>query len=342
MNNPPAALPPIGPDLPWLAPLAGHTDLPFRLLCREQGAVVACTEMISAKGLVYGERGGAKTSATKRLLRTMPQDAPLVAQLFGDEPFFLAEAIKLLRSWGYRFFDLNLGCPAPKVLKAGAGAALARKPEQAVRAAAAMLEAAFPLPVGCKLRLGWNRTEENYLELGRELEKAGAAWITLHPRHAAQSFSGRADWTAIAALKDRLRIPVIAGGDLFTPEDALLCLRQSGADGLMFARGALRNPAIFRDYLKARQGMPPAASPAPAEKTRALKTLILRHASLMQDLAATGSEERKNPLFLLPRLRGAVLLYTRDMPGSKEFRRCLSLCADWDVFYNLMEEYFKE
>ena len=224
---------PIGPRRPWLAPLAGHSDAAFRVLCRENGAAVACTEMISAKGLVYGE-GGHGNSASRELLRAaLPpeaasaEDSPLVVQLFGDDPAFLGEAVSLLRGWGYAWFDLNLGCSVPKVLKGGAGAALAREQGRALKAAGAMAAAA-PGSVGFKLRLGWRRGEENYLELGAALEEAGAAWLTLHPRYAAQRFSGRADWEALAALKRRVSIPVIASGDLYTAEDAALCLTRTG------------------------------------------------------------------------------------------------------------------
>jgi len=346
-----AELPPIGPDLPWLAPLAGHTDLPFRLICREQGAAAACTEMISAKGLVYGERSSKGPSATRRLLRTTPlpafpeaKDDPLVVQLFGDDSYFLGEAAALLVSWGCRHFDFNLGCPAPKVLKGGAGGALARDTRKAVQAAEAVMRAVAPRPMGCKLRLGWNPAEENYLELGAELARSGASWLSLHPRHVRQGFGGRADWSAVARLKDRVDIPVLASGDLSSADAGLRCLRQSRADGLLFARGALHNPAIFGEFrgLCRQYGGPDVtAGPEEAsagdktaafqETARNLRGIVLRHIALAR--AVDGDRA-------FPRLRGAVLGYIRGLPGHRALRQDLNLCSGWDMLEDALEKYF--
>ncbi len=270
---------PIGPEYPWLAPLAGYTDLPFRLLCREGGAAVAVTEMISAKGLVYSaqaRKGSGSLSSTEELLATTPlagfpanpeADRPLVAQLFGQEPEFLAQAAELVLQRGFTHIDLNMGCSVPKVVKAGAGAALLKDVEHAVKVGKALTGVAGPGRVGFKLRLGWDRDGENYLELAQRLQDAGAGWITLHPRYARQGFSGQADWQALLKLAACLQIPLIASGDLFTAQDALRCLEESRADGVMFARGALHNPAIFNE-LKAlyaprgRQGAEEAAGQA--------------------------------------------------------------------------------
>ncbi|MDR2488488.1 MAG: tRNA-dihydrouridine synthase family protein [Desulfovibrio sp.] len=243
---------PISPETPWLAPLAGFSDLPFRLLCREQGAAVACTEMISAKGVVYGVRNNKKardghSGSTDDLLATCPEDSPLVVQLFGAEPEFLTEATELLCGRGFCWFDLNMGCPVPKVTKTGAGAALLREPARAVAAAAAVFRSAGPGRAGCKLRLGWDAVSPVYIDLAKALEDAGAAWITLHPRYARQGFSGEADTEAWEKLVRAVSIPVLASGDLFRAKDALRCL-STGVSGVMFARGAMTNPAIFRRY----------------------------------------------------------------------------------------------
>ncbi|MDL2271833.1 tRNA-dihydrouridine synthase family protein, partial [Desulfovibrio sp. OttesenSCG-928-I05] len=269
---------PIGPDLPWLAPLAGFSDLPFRLLCRELGAAVACTEMVSAKGLILGQ--GKRSGATESYLitippphcdaphqptppcaeapqttppqgprpgdrvRAAPQDRPLVVQLFGSEAPFLEKAVRTLAERGYQWFDLNMGCSVPKVGKSGSGSAMLRDIPNALAVARAMINAAGPGKVGFKLRLGWQQGEEVYLDLARRLEELGAGWVTLHPRYARQKFSGTADWSHTARLKEALSIPVIAGGDLFTARDAVRCLEETGADSVMFARGALNNPAV--------------------------------------------------------------------------------------------------
>jgi tRNA-dihydrouridine synthase B len=330
--------------------------LPFRLLCREQGAAVACTEMVSARGLVYETRSGGRGKAlpSRALLLSTPlpglraeSDVPLVVQLFGGEPFFLGEAVALLRSWGYAYFDLNLGCPVPKVVKSGAGAALARNAALALEAARAMLEAAGPGRVGFKFRLGWNREEENYLELGEALAGSGASWLTLHPRYARQGFSGRADWGALARLKSAVKAPVLASGDLFTAEDAVRCLRESGADGLMFARGALYNPAVFGEFKAAwSRGPAEVAGEGAGEGSREerrpdvsrLKRLVLRHAELVR--AVPGKESRGGPDPRLLKMRGAVQLYVRDFPGSRAFRQDLGFCRDWDNFYQLTDDCF--
>lgn len=375
---PASPVPPIGRLFPWLAPLAGHTDLVFRTLCREQGAAVACTEMVSAKGLVYGEgkksgQTNSGISATRELLRTSATDLPLVVQLFGEDPDFLGRAVELLRGWGFGWFDLNLGCSVPKVVKTGAGAALARSIPASLAAARAMLQAAGPvdikenpsgddnnnglcdsplLPgnrVGFKIRLGWSREEENYLELASELEQCGAGWITLHPRYARQGFAGQADSRAAAALAGRLRIPLMLSGDLFEAAGALERLAESGADGLMFARGALQNPAIFRDYLaQAGSGIPGRAASGPAF----LRALILRHARLareheqqtaLEGLPASARKRKKNedrPETSLLKMRGAVPRYIKDLPGSRALRVNLSSCRNWEHFHELVEEFF--
>ncbi len=258
----PSPVLPVGPDRPWLAPLAGFSDLPFRLLCRELGAAVACTEMISAKGLVLGQ--GRRSGATDELLATVPADSPLVVQLFGAEPDFLEKAVLILKDRGYVWFDLNMGCSVPKVGKSGAGSAMLRDPDNAEAAARAMLRAAGPGRVGFKLRLGWQAGEEVYLSLAKRLCDAGAGWLTLHPRYAKQGFSGRADHAATAALVRVVSVPVLASGDLFSAADGACVLRETGAAGLMFARGAVQNPAVFGELtaLLKGAGAPPGTAAA--------------------------------------------------------------------------------
>ncbi len=309
---------PIAPGSPWLAPLAGFSDLAFRLLCRERGAAVAVTEMVSAKGLVYGSPG------TEPLLATCPEDCPLVVQLFGAEPETVARAMDLLLARGFTHFDLNAGCSVPKVVKTGAGAALLNDPARLVCVVAAMVRAVGPGRVGVKLRLGWCAGRECHLDLGRALEDAGVAWLTLHPRTARQAFSGRADWPEIAALVSRVSIPVMASGDLFTAEDAAACLKESGASGVMFARGAMADPAVFSrlQALLDGQVLPPAT---PAE----LAALVSRHAELIRrfDFPRRG--------FL--RLRTIVPRYLRGLPGAKAVREALIRAADWSELPGIIE-----
>ena len=201
---------PFDREHPWLAPLAGYSDLPFRLLCRQYGAAVCVTEMVSAKGLVYRSPG------TGELLQSLPEDQPLVVQLFGAEASFLQRAVEMLRDVGYGWFDLNMGCSVAKVLKQGAGAAMLGDVPNALEVARAMLQAAGPGRVGFKIRLGLDSQRHVWRDLSLRLQDLGAGWITLHPRTARQGFGGEAAHEVLAELKQALDIPLIASGDLFS------------------------------------------------------------------------------------------------------------------------------
>ncbi len=313
-------VPSFSSETPWLAPLAGYSDLPFRLLCREQGAACACTEMISAKGLVYESPG------TWPLLRTCDADAPLVVQLFGAEREFMLEALRRLLDKGYAWFDINAGCSVPKVVKTGAGAGHLRSPETR-DGLCAMLEAMAELTtrlgtgrVGVKLRLGWDKGHDVSLELGRRLQEAGAGWLTLHPRFARQGFSGAADWSALARLVRGVDIPVLASGDLLTAGDGRTCLRQTGCHGLMFARGAMNDPRIFRRFLEGGERC--------SERRLSLAALIRRHVVLIQ--------EHGLPRQGLLKMRTFVPRYLRGVPGAAALRRRLILCTDWRQLEDLL------
>jgi tRNA-dihydrouridine synthase B len=378
---------PIGPDAPWLAPLAGFSDLPFRLLCREQGAAVACTEMISAKGLVYGMRRKGRTeewpcAGTGDLLATTDKDLPLVVQLFGAEPEFLAEAASMLRARGFLWFDLNMGCSVPKVTKTGAGSALLREPARALAAASALFRSAGSGKAGCKIRLGWDAASPVYLDLAKALEDAGAAWITLHPRYAGQGFSGRADSSAWEKLVRAVRIPVLASGDLFRAEDALDCLR-TGVSGVMFARGAMANPAIFRCYhalrgSSATQGMMPmelksAGSGASLETETAQwmhegraednddharmqgwadrgawklnrdeLLLLILRHAELADKLTPGKAARKGCSPALLKMRTVVPRYVRHLPGVRHLRAELAGCGSWEELHDILHRFFRD
>lgn len=315
------AHPLIAPEKPWLAPLAGWTDLPFRLLCRERGAAVTCTEMISAKGVVYEARGKAKNTET--YLKTAPEDAPLVAQLFGAEPEFLAEAARILKDRGFEWFDLNAGCSVRKVVKTGAGAALLKEPDRLAACVKAIADVAGPGRAGVKTRLGWSPTAEGpgaAGALGPKLEDAGASWIALHPRYAVQGFSGRAESEGIRALKATASIPVIASGDLFTAEDGLRAVREAGADGVMFARGAMHDPAIFTRYL-ALLGAAGTLKSLPDDGP-GLAALLARHA----DLIETYGEPRQ----ALLRMRSVMPRYLRGITDAKAARSAIISCRGFE------------
>jgi tRNA-dihydrouridine synthase B len=310
---------PFSPDSPWLAPLAGFSDLPFRLLCRELGACAAVTEMVSAKGLFYDSKN------TRRLLATTPADAPLAVQLFGAEPEYLARAVGSLAGDGYALFDLNCGCSVRKVVKTGAGAALLGDPDRLVDCARAMAGAALPGRVGVKLRLGPKPPSFAALDLAGRLADAGVAWLTLHPRHASQGFSGTADQEALAAFVAASPLPVLASGDLMTALDAKACLARTGAAGVMYARGALADPRVFGRHANlARQARGLPALPLPP-----LCDVIRRHAALCREYA----DDRR----ALLRMRTAVPRYLRETPGCRALRDRLCHCTSWNELDDIID-----
>lgn len=309
---------PFGPDRPWLAPLAGYSDLPFRLLCREYGAAACVTEMVSAKGLIYGSPG------TADLLSTAPGDSPLVVQLFGAEAGFLGMATERLAACGFAWFDLNAGCSVRKVLRQGAGCALLGDAANLLALVRAMVAAAGRGHVGVKLRLGLDEGHPVLPDLALRLEDAGAGWLTLHPRTAAQGFGGRADWEAIARLAPRLSIPLLASGDLFTAGDGVRCLRETGAAGLMYARGAMRDPAIFAEHRALLAGR----QPGPAAPT-ALKALIRRHLALARQYSPGQAA--------LWKMRSVIPRYVRNLPGARALRQELCRCTDWQTLETLLD-----
>lgn len=302
---------PISPDKPWLAPLAGYSDLPFRMLCRKRGCAVAVTEMVSVKGLKYDGKG------TKSLLATCAEDAPLVVQLFGGEPNDYSDTMPQLIDEGYHFFDLNSGCPVKKVLKTGGGSALHLDPDRLVETARTMVKAAGEGRVGVKIRLGFMMGEDNYLEIAKRLEDVGVAWITMHPRYSKQMFSGTADWSKLAVLKQNISIPVIGSGDLFTAEDAIECIKQTGIDGIMFARGALYDPAIFTRYLKLLDD-PSCDNLPPFDLGRTME----EHIVTTREFDGSRRSFRK--------IRSILPRYAKGMDGIRAIRSRLTQCSDWD------------
>ncbi len=325
-----AAHPPLTfcPDQPWLAPLAGYSDLPFRLLCRHGGAHVACTEMVSAKGLVYNSNG------THDLLTTTAMDSkehPLVVQLFGNEAPFLTQALDILLAQGFSYFDLNMGCSVPKVNKTGCGSAMLKDIEHTLGVAKAMIDhvaAAGPQHrMGFKIRLGWTDDSHVWQELAQGLETLGAHWITLHPRTAKQGFRGDAAWEHLATLKSILRIPLIASGDMFTAQDGVRCIQETGVNTVMYARGAMQNPAVFAEHTKLWQN--DAYEHANASQ---LMALIQKH----MELAQQYSSER----IALLKMRTFVPRYVHHFPGVKRLRQEMSLCTSFQDLEKLLQEFF--
>jgi tRNA-dihydrouridine synthase B len=225
-----------------LAPLAGISNLPFRLLAKEAGCALVCTEMVSAHGLVN------KSSKTERLMDSLPEEKPLSVQIFGSDPAIMAEAAGLVESSGADIVDINFGCSVRKIVKNGSGAALMNTPKTA-EALIKSVRNAIRIPLTIKLRTGWDPTGDQAFEISEIAEACGVDAIAIHPRTANQAFGGHADWSIIAALKKRVHIPVIGNGDVFSAQDAINMLEQTHCDAVMIGRTAIGNPIIFSQVL---------------------------------------------------------------------------------------------
>ena len=225
-----------------LAPLAGITNLPFRLLAKEAGCGLVCSEMISSHGLVY------KSEKTFKMLDSTPEEKPLSIQLFGAKPDIMAEAAAIVESSGADVLDINFGCAVRKIIKTGSGAALMRMPELAESLLKAVRRS-IRIPLTIKIRSGWDTSGEQALQISRIAEDCGVDAIAVHPRTAGQLFGGRADWSIIAAVKNAVSIPVIGNGDIWSAADAVRMLDETGCDGVMIGRKAIGNPFIFASVL---------------------------------------------------------------------------------------------
>ena len=221
-----------------LAPLAGITNLPFRLMAKEEGCGLVCSEMLSANGLVY------KSHKTRQMLQSTPQEKPLSVQIFGTDPDIMADAAAIVESTGADILDINFGCSVKKVVKTGSGVALMKTADTA-EAVLKAVRKSIRIPMTIKIRTGWDRSGEQAINIARIAETCGVDAIAVHPRTATQQFSGRADWSVIKAVKETISIPVIGNGDIFSADDAVAMLTETGCDAIMIGRKAIGNPEIF-------------------------------------------------------------------------------------------------
>ena len=284
-----------------LAPLAGVTDWPFRLICFEQGCDCAYTEMVSAMGYRCAPKS---QFATEQLLVRHPQEKKLILQLFGKEPDVMAAAAEELSRIGrYDGIDINMGCPAPKIAGSGEGSALMKTPELAADIMAAVVKASA-LPVSVKFRLGWDSDSINVVDMAKRAEDAGVSEIAVHGRTRNQQYGGTADWTMIEAVKRAVHVPVIGNGDIFTAEDGMRRLNETGVDGVMIARGAMGNPWIFSQLKALTAGEQPQEVPL----SDRMDTIIRHYRMLLEwkPERIAVREMRKHIAWYLHGLRGAA------------------------------------
>ena len=301
-----------------LGPMAGVTDLPFRLLCREQGAGLVCMEMVSAKAVLYGNRN------TKELLQVNPGERPVSLQLFGSDPEVLSDIAARLEEGPYDLFDLNMGCPVPKVVKNGEGSALMKDPKLVERILSSMVRA-LKKPVTVKIRKGFNDESVNAVEIARIAEGCGAAAVAVHGRTREQYYSGKADWEIIRQVKEAVSIPVIGNGDVDSPEAAKRMLAETGCDGVMVARGAKGNPWIFKritEYLETGR-IPPKPS------REEVKAMMLRHGEMMVEFKGEAAAMRE--------MRKHVAWYTAGWPHSAALRNDINAVETMEALRELIE-----
>ncbi len=305
---------------PWLAPLAGYSDLAMRLLARKYGAKICVTEMVSAKGIVYGGKN------TTSLLKTTPEDQNTIVQLFGNEAHFLVEAMAAIQDMGFKYFDINMGCSVKKVTKTGAGAAMLREVENMLVCAEAMLKQSNG-KTGFKFRLGYHMNEDVWKEFVPALCEMGAMYLVLHPRYAKQHFQGTAKKEILSELKAISTVPVIASGDLLTAQDGKDCIDNYNVDSLMFARGAISNPAIFEDYLAL------VNNESPKEHT------LDRAFQIVQDYVSLCIEHF--PDRALPRMRAFVPRILHNFHSVSHLRKAIIAAQNWEEFNLALNTYYK-
>lgn len=305
-----------------LGPMAGVTDLPFRLLCKEQGAGLIYTEMVSAKGIYYNNKN------TDALLDVEEKERPVALQLFGEDPYIMSEMAKRIEHRNFDILDINMGCPVPKVVNNGEGSALMKNPKRIGEIVTAIAKA-IEKPVTVKIRKGFTEQTVNAVEVAKVIEESGAAAVAVHARTREQYYSGKADWDIIRQVKEAVSIPVIGNGDVASPQDVLSMIDQTGCDGVMIARGVRGNPWLFAQinaFINEGWELP---KPSIKEVTE----MILRHARM--------AIEYKGEFTAIHEMRKHVAWYTHGYPCSTRLRGRVNEIESYEDLMSLMGEYLE-
>lgn len=302
-----------------LAPMAGVTDLPFRLLCKEKGAGLLCMEMVSAKAILY------KNKNTQALLEIDPRENPVSLQLFGSDPDIISQIAHEIEERPFDILDINMGCPVPKIVNNGEGSALMKNPVLAGKIIEKTVKA-IQKPVTVKIRKGFDDEHVNAVEMAKVAQESGAAAVAVHGRTREQYYSGKADWDIIRQVKEAVSIPVIGNGDLLTAEDVIAMKEQTGCDGFMIGRGAQGNPWIFEQilhYFRTGEKLP---KPSAEEVT----DMILRHAKMMLEFKGeyTGIRE----------IRKHAAWYTAGYPNSAKLRVAINAVESYEELERLLKK----
>lgn len=304
------------------SPMAGCTDLPYRLLSRKHGMEFCFLEMVSAEGLIRGNAGA------EEIMKTVPEDRPLGAQIFGCRPEAMGEAARIIEDLGYSLLDINFGCPVPKIAGKGAGSALLARPDEARAIFESVMRSIRRIPVTVKMRLGVkDASGTEAVRIAKIAEESGLSAVTVHGRTREQGYSGSADYEAIGRVKQAVKIPVIGNGDITSGADAVRLKEIAGVDAVMVGRGALGNPWLFKNIERAIAGKPEEPEPSIDER----KKTLLEHFEL--ELA-----HRPEPVALL-HMRRIACWYFKNVPGVNDFRGAVNTCRDARQMRRIIEEF---
>ena len=307
----------------FLAPMAGVTDLPFRILCKEMGCGLVYSEMVSAKGILYDNKN------TTELLEIDPKERPVAVQLFGSDPEILGAMAKKIEQYPIDIIDVNMGCPAPKIVKNGEGSCLMKTPELVGKIVKSLVESQSK-PVTIKFRKGFDDDHINAVEIAKIAEANGASAVAVHGRTREQYYSGKADWDIIKQVKAAVNIPVIGNGDVFTPQDAKNLFEHTGCDAIMVGRGAQGNPWIFKrilHYLETGELLPEPTAEEKVEKA-------LRHSQMLIDY--------KGEYIGVREMRKHMAWYMKGLPGAAELRGKLNHAENMEQLEVLLRGYLEQ